>query len=88
MESDIRIVQSTLRPNRLDSIFPNKKAYVIIPYIDTENFISDNESFDKCRKIIAKIRNVDERIEQKINVVSLNKSSSKLLKRLLLENNT
>ena len=77
MDSDIRIVQSTLRPNRLDSSFPNKKAYVIIPYIDTENFITDNESFDKCRKIIAKIRNVDEKIEQKINVVSLNKPSSK-----------
>jgi superfamily II DNA or RNA helicase len=75
MESDIRIVQSTLRPNRLDSNFPNKKAYVIIPYIDTENFLTDNESFDKCRKIIAKIRNVDEKIEQKINVVTLNKSS-------------
>jgi hypothetical protein len=73
MESDIRIVQSTLRPNRLDNNFPNKKAYVIIPYIDTENFITDNDSFDKCRKIIAKIRNVDESIEQKINVVSLNK---------------
>ena len=75
MESDIRIVQSTLRPNRLDSNFPNKKAYVIIPYIDTENFLTDNESFDKCRKIIAKIRNVDEKIEQKINVVTLNKPS-------------
>lgn len=72
MESDIRIVQSTLRPNRLDKDFPNKKAYVIIPYIDTENFITDNNSFDKCRKIISKIRNVDETVEQKINVVSLN----------------
>ena len=29
------------------------------------------------RKIIAKIRNVDERIEQKINVVSLSRTSSK-----------
>ena len=77
MDSEIRIVQSTLRPNRLDSSFPNKKAYVIIPYIDTENFITDNMSFNKCRKIIAKIRNVDEKIEQKINVVSLNKSNSK-----------
>ena len=77
MESDIRIVQSTLRPNRLDKNFPNKKAYVIIPYIDTENFLSDNESFDKCRKIIYKIRNVDERIEQKILVVSLNKPNIK-----------
>jgi len=77
MESDIRIVQSTLRPNRLDSNFPDKKAYVIIPYIDTDNFITDNESFDKCRKIIAKIRNVDETIEQKINVVSLNNTDYK-----------
>lgn len=77
MESDIRIVQSTLRPNRLDNNFPNKKAYVIIPYIDTKNFITDNDSFDKCRKIITKIRNVDEIIEQKINVVSLNKTKSK-----------
>jgi predicted helicase len=77
MESDIRIVQSALRSNRLDNNFPNKKAYIIIPYIDTTNFITENKSFDRCRKIIAKIRNVDEIIEQKINVVSLNKSSSK-----------
>ena len=77
MESDIRIVQSTLRPNRLDSNFPDKKAYVIIPYIDTENFITDNDSFDKCRKIIAKIRNVDDKILQKINVVSFNTPNSK-----------
>jgi len=77
MESDIRIVQSTLRPNRLDSNFPDKKAYIIIPYIDTENFITDNDSFDKCRKIIAKIRNVDDKILQKINVVSFNTPNSK-----------
>ena len=76
MESDIRIVQSTLRPNRLDREFPNKKAYVIIPYIDTENFITDNDSFDKCRKIIAKIRNVDEQIEYKISAVSFNSNNS------------
>jgi predicted helicase len=76
MESDIRIVQSTLRPNRLDSNFPDKKAYVIIPYIEKENWDSDNESFEKCRKIIAKIGNYDERIEQKIRVVSLNKSNN------------
>jgi predicted helicase len=72
MESEIRIVQSTLRPNRLDKMYPNKKAYIIIPYIDTINFISNNESFDKCRKIIAKIRNEDENIINKINVLSLN----------------
>jgi predicted helicase len=73
MESDIRIVQSVLRPNRLDSKCPDKKAYVMIPYIDTENFLADNNSFDKCRKIISKIRNVDEKIEHKINVISFDK---------------
>ena len=66
MESDIRIVQSSLRPNRLDINNPNKKAYIIIPYIET-----DNISFEKCRKIISKMRNVDETIEQKINVFTL-----------------
>jgi len=77
MESDIRIIQSVLRPNRLDKKYPNKIAYVIIPYINTNNLITDNESFDKCRKIIAKIRNVDEKIEYKINVVSFNTFTSK-----------
>jgi predicted helicase len=72
MESEIRIVQSTLRPNRINKMCPNKKAYIIIPYIDTENFITNNDSFDKCRKIISKIRNEDENIIYKINVLSLN----------------
>ncbi len=68
MESEIRIVQSTLRPNRLDKDFPDKKAYVIIPYVNTPNFTTDNASFDKCRKIIAKIRNVDENVPYKISI--------------------
>jgi predicted helicase len=76
MDSDIRIVQCALRPNRLEK--PNKKAYIIIPYIDTDNFITDNNSFDKCRKIIAKIRNVDEHIECKIKVKTIN--NNKIIK--------
>jgi hypothetical protein len=46
----------------LSKQFPNKKAYVIIPYIDTEDFTTDNESFDKCRKIISKIKMIITRI--------------------------
>jgi len=76
MDSEIRIVQCALRPNRLEK--PNKKAYIIIPYIDTDNFITDNNSFDKCRKIIAKIRNVDEHIECKIKVKTIN--NNKIIK--------
>lgn len=69
MESDIRIVQSTLRANRLDKNNANKHSYVIIPYIDKNNWDEDNKSFDKCRRLISKLRNVDDTIEQKIKAV-------------------
>ena len=36
MKSIIRIVQYLLRPNRLESGNPLKKAYQIIPYIDND----------------------------------------------------
>jgi hypothetical protein len=77
MESDIRIVQCALRPNRLDKENPNKKSYIILPYIDTMDFTIDSNSFDKCRKIIAKIRNVDENIIHKIDVCTLTKPEKK-----------
>jgi predicted helicase len=70
MQSVIRIVQYLLRPNRLDQGNPNKHAYVIIPYIDTddwENEDNDN-SFEKVRNVVSQLRNVDENIEQKIFV--------------------
>lgn len=76
MESDIRIVQCALRPNRLEKNNPNKKAYIIIPYIDYDDWNNDNKSFDKIRKIIGKLRNVDENIEQKIHILSKAKNES------------
>lgn len=66
MQSETRIVQYLLRPNRLDFDNPNKKAYVIIPYIDNDNWEYENKSFNKIRNIISQIRNVDKNIEQKI----------------------
>jgi predicted helicase len=70
MISDVRIVQCALRPNRLESGNPDKKAYMILPYIDYDNWNNDDKSFDKIRKIIGKIRNVDENIDQKIHILS------------------
>ncbi len=70
MISDIRIVQCALRPNRLENVNPDKKAYVILPYIDYNDYNNDDKSFDKIRKIIGKIRNIDESIEQKIHILS------------------
>jgi len=68
MQSEIRIVQYLLRPNRLDIENPNKKAYVIIPYIDSDDWETENKSYEKVRNIISQMRNVDENIEQKIFV--------------------
>lgn len=67
MDSDIRIVQSTLRANRIDKTNPNKIANIIIPYIDT----CEHQSFNRCIKIISKLRNVDETISQKIKFKKL-----------------
>ena len=70
MESDIRIVQSALRPNRLDRDKPDKKAYIMIPFIDTTttDITKECHSYDKCRQIIAKMGNVDETIESKMTL--------------------
>lgn len=66
MQSEIRIVQYLLRPNRLEANNPNKKAYIIIPYIDSFESNTNSKSFEKVRHIISQMRNVDEKIEQKI----------------------
>jgi predicted helicase len=68
MQSEIRIVQYLLRPNRLDPENPNKIANIIIPYIDSDDFIKSTKSFEKVRIITHHLRNVDENIEQKIKL--------------------
>jgi superfamily II DNA or RNA helicase len=72
MKSIIRIVQYLLRPNRLENGNPRKKAYQIIPYIDNDNWGGENNSsYENVRNIISQMRNVDETIENKINVLTL-----------------
>lgn len=81
MYSETRIVQSLLRPNRLDFENPNKKAYVIIPYIDTDDWESEDKSYDKVRTIISQMRNVDEHIEEKIFVSVVKKERNETRKK-------
>ncbi len=73
MQSETRIVQYLLRPNRLEFGNPNKKAYVIIPYIDSDDWETENKSYEKVRTIVSQMRNIDENIEQKIVVYIGNK---------------
>jgi len=72
MNSEIRIVQYLLRPNRLDYNNPDKKAYIIIPYIDNDDWDTKNKPFDKVRIIIKNMRNEDKQITQKIKLNILN----------------
>jgi len=68
MQSEVRITQYLLRPNRLDKRMPDKRAFVIIPYIDTDDWGRPTPSYDKVRNIIYQLRNEDDIIEQKIKL--------------------
>jgi len=70
MESEVRIVQASQRGNRIDANNPDKVSFIIMPYISDWND-NENTSFKKCRSVISKLRNVDEKIEQRINVIRL-----------------
>jgi predicted helicase len=65
MQSYNRIVQTTLRANRLDILQPNKKAYIILPRIECDN------NFDNILAILYSLRNCDENIEQKIKLLNI-----------------
>jgi superfamily II DNA or RNA helicase len=69
MTSDIRIVQSCLRPNRLEKDNPNKKAYIIIP-------TNINNIDDKIKIVISNMIKEDENIIQKIKFVKTKKGKS------------
>ena len=80
MQSQIRIVQYILRANRLDSSNPTKMSYVIIPYIEMDEYNKETNSYENIRHIIHKMRNFDEKIEEKIKVLTIhNKRRSKYI---------
>ena len=69
MDSTIRIVQSGLRPTRLDKNNPEKLANLVIPIILDEAFYNnerDNYCFKKLRQIISEMSTSDENIFQRI----------------------
>lgn len=76
MDSDIRIVQSALRPNRLEKNNPNKISYIIIPMIDDSEQVQ-HQQFDKCRRIITKMGNFDEEIKSRVKLSSLKTNDDK-----------
>jgi superfamily II DNA or RNA helicase len=74
MTADIRIVQSCLRPNRLEEGNPNKKAYIIIPS-------NINKVDDKIQLVLNEMIKEDKNIIQKIKFVKT-KKGKKILKEI------
>lgn len=75
MTSEIRIVQNSLRPNRLEINNPSKIAHIIVPYIDNDDLNDENKSFNKVKTILSNLRNSDENVEQKIHIITHDKKN-------------
>jgi superfamily II DNA or RNA helicase len=73
MTSDIRILQSGLRPHRKNKENINKKAKIIIPILNNIDWLEcENSDFKKAREIIYLMGLEDETITQKIKVYKIN----------------
>ncbi len=71
MSTEIRIVQSCLRANRLDDSQPNKTSYIMIP----TNINGINK---KLKDVVKHMGKEDSDIEQKIKVIKCNSKSSSI----------
>lgn len=72
MSTEIRIVQSCMRPNRLDSNNPNKVGQIIIP-------LNSSQIDEKVKMVIKNMSIDDDMIEQKIKFfkLAMNKKTDK-----------
>lgn len=67
MMSEIRIVQSVLRPHRRDPENPGKIAQIILPWIDDEK----HSSFSKLRAVVSQLGSEDANLSQRLCVGKL-----------------
>jgi len=60
-----------LRSARIERGNPNKKSYLLIPFIDHDDFNEENTSHKKVRAIVSNLGNVDENINERLFVNTL-----------------
>jgi superfamily II DNA or RNA helicase len=74
MTSNIRIVQSALRASRKNKHQPNKITKIILPILNRDDWLENNENPDlkKVREVIYQMGLEDETITQKIKVFRIN----------------
>lgn len=72
MSSNIRIVQSALRPCRKNKDNPNKKTNIILPVLYKNNWLEDNsDDLNKIREVIHQMSVEDDTIIEKITSIKL-----------------
>ena len=73
MSSNIRIVQSALRASRKNKHQPNKITKIILPILNKEDWLENNNNPDlkKVREVIYQMGLEDETITQKIKVFNI-----------------
>lgn len=71
MVSVVRIIQCALRSARIERGNDDKLSYLLVPFIDKDDFNEENVSLEKVRTIINKLGNVDDSIEDRLTVSSL-----------------
>lgn len=79
MKSNIRIVQSALRASRKNKKDINKKTKIILPILNRDNLLENNENPDlkKVREVIYQMGLEDETIIQKLKVFMINVEKQK-----------
>ncbi len=77
MVSIIRIIQCALRPARIEHGNPNKISYLLIPFIDQDDFNQENPSHKKVRTIVSNLGNVDENIDERLFVNTLTRKETR-----------
>jgi len=90
MTSEIRIVQAILRANRKYDQEPDKRAKILIPMFDNDDWDdSKKEDYNTVRKIIDELSKEDTMVHQKIKVCSIGEHTEKCEKEQTKdENNT
>jgi len=83
MTSNIRIVQSALRASRKNKKDTNKKTKIILPILNRDDWLENNENSDlkKVREVIYQMGLEDETITQKIKVFRIDIEKHKPKKR-------
>lgn len=71
MVSIIRIIQCALRSARIERGNPSKISYLLVPFIDHDDFNEENASHKKVRSIVSNLGNVDENIDERLFVNTL-----------------